>query len=241
MESNQGEDRQDRGQIRDVRKVEELPGAILDALMEGMGKNPADFAILGMGFYVGYEGFDVMGFLMKPFNDMIGKIAAIFSPQGAVDLLKLTQLGGFGGIESLTQPLATLPVQMGAGWADLIKMVSGVSVYPNKHITPATKMPASLPPGVSYYGPPPEGFEGEWPPYGTTLAALEDKIRSDPSKTSFVWEQWAAEMKLKVLMGCVGAICAYTISRPGVAQAMIGAAAEVVSGALQGAGEAVPL
>lgn len=249
----------ERGQVRDVKKIEDLPGAIIDSLLEGATAKAPDFAVLGMGFLVGYEGMDIMGFLMKPFNEMVDKVieafktAALMPVEAAAAALTsagdvagtiadLTRIGGFGKIESLVYPLASLPIQMGTGWNDLIKIITGLSVYPNKHITPATKAGVSLPPGVSYFGPPPVGYEGDWPPYGTTLSNLEaeKETAGEPAKTALEFEQLMAELKLKVLMGCMGALTAYILTRPGVVPAIVGTAGEIVSGALQGAGSAVP-
>lgn len=223
------------GKIMGVEKIEDLPKAILDTLLEGLSASPQDFAILGMGFLVGYEGMDIMAFLMKPLNDLVGQFGAVI--KGA------TGLGPVKTVMDLVYPMSTIPVQMGGLVQDISKLIGGPIWFPDKHITAASKMPSSLAPGVSYYGPPPAGVAAaDWPPHGISLAKLQDNIAnaSDADKAKLTLEQIVAEQKIKILMGCIGAITAYTLTRPGVAQGIVGALGNVVSGALQGAGAAVP-
>jgi len=217
------------GKVSPIDSLEELPKKVLDSLLEGLTAAPQDFAIMGMGFVVGYEGMDVMAFLMKPLNDML---------LGFGDLLKGAAMKPL----ELVLPLANLPIQMGAGALDLLKLVGGPVIFPDKHITPAAKGMAGS--GTSYYGPPPADFVGQWPPYGITLSSLQQKIDDlpdGPDKTKLTFEQWAAEVKIKVLMGFMGAILAYTITRPGVAQTIVTEIGDTMQAAIRATGEAVPL
>lgn len=234
-----------RGLIRDIHSIEDLPKALFDSFLEGLTAAPQDFAIMTMGFIVGYEGIDLLGQIMKPFNDMMQNVVKGIS--GSVtDLTKLLPIGTFD--------MANMPVQMGGLVQDLTKLVANglddtgdltklLTLFPNKHITPAIRMPGDLGPGVSYYGPPPSGYTGDWPPYGTTLSKLEtEKMEADKAEL-WKWEleQILTEQKLKIITGCVAAISAYAITRPGVAQSIMGAIGSMIQGALVGAGEAVPL
>ena len=233
----------DLGAVADIKKIEDLPAKIFDAMLEGLAKKPAEFVVLGMGFLLGYEGQDIMAYIMRPFTDMIKSITSLKLSSGTS--LTSAVATGLGNQPALQYPVSTIAVQMGFGWNDLVKAATGVAIFPNKHITPASKLANELPPGVSYYGAAPEGFQGDWPPYGTTLAELEDKIRNaknDGKPTAGLsLEQWAAEFKIKVLLGCVGALTAYTLSRPGVAQTLITEIGDTVQAGIRAMGEAVPL
>ena len=223
------------GKIKGVERIEDLPKAILDAMLEGLTAAPQDFAILGMGFLVGYEGMDIMAFLTKPLAGIADNFVKAVSG--------VAQLGGTFSSLDLVYPMGSLPVQMGGIAQDISKLVGGPVIFPDKHITQASKNPSALGPGVSYYGPPPAGVDPkDWPPYGITLQKLEDskKAAPDADKWKYELEQILSEQKIKILMGCMGAITAYTLTRPGVMPAIAGALGNVVSGALQGAGAAVP-
>jgi hypothetical protein len=223
------------GKIMGVERIEDLPKAILDTLLEGLSANPQDFAILGMGFLVGYEGLDVTAFMMRSLKDMVDNFGQILI-KGITGTISKT-------VEDLVYPMSQIPVQMGGIIQDISKLIGGPVWFPDKHITPATRMPSSLGPGVSYYGPPPAGIAAaDWPPYGISLAKLQDSIASaaEADKAKLMLEGIIAEQKIKILMGCIGAITAYALTRPGVAQSLVGALGNVVSGALQGAGSAVP-
>lgn len=236
----------DQGLLTTIEKLQEVPLRTIEALLEGLSAKPADFAIMGLGFVCGYEGIDLMQMMMKPFKDMAGSIIGI--AKNPADILKL--VGG-----PIVPQIDLSAVAMNAsGIVDLIKITSvplgGVfgnvadksgifSLFPNKHITPATKNPSMLAPGVSYYGPPPSGFTGPWPPYGTTLANLEDQklTASDEDKWKYELEQWWLEARIKIVMGCAGAILAYMVTRPGFVTEMVKGVGEIT----KGIGEIVPL
>jgi len=227
----------DQGVIQTIDKLKEVPLRTLEALLEGLDKDPVNFAVLGLGFICGYESIDIMGVMMKPFKDILGNVT---------DLTKLA-----GG--PIIPQFDLSAVAMGPmGLLDLVKLVGGplglgdkadlsgiYSIFPNKHVTPASKNPNMVAPGVSYYGPPPTGFTGPWPPYGTTLANLEDEknAAADENKWKYDLEQWWLDQKVKIVMGCTGAIIAYMITRPGFVTGMASAVAE----SIKGLGEIVPL
>ena len=237
---------QSRGRIRDIESIEDLPKALVDSFFEGLTTAPQDFAIMAMGFIIGYEGYDLVGMLLKPVNEMVTN-AVKGMVSGAGELARNTAIGAFD--------MANMPIQMGGTLQDIAKLAAQVAdgtgdltkiltLFPNKHITPATKMAPELGPGVSYWGPPPEGYDPEkWPPYGTTLSKLEDEKTAhaaDDDWWKWEFEQIAAELKLKVITGCIGGITAYALTRPGVLQSIGQSISTIVAGALEGAGEAVP-
>lgn len=214
----------DQGKLDTIEKIEELPYRAVEALLEGLSTKPADFAIMGLGFVVGYHGLDVAAFIQKAMVDGMNK--AIEAAKGAA----------FKPLE-LALDLGAIPIDPAGIALEIVRLVGGPAL-PNKHITPATKRPDLLQPGVSYYGPPPVGFEGEWPPVGTTLSKLQDgkDNASDEDKWKWDLEILLADFKLRMVLGCAGAITAYTLSRPGVLTGMASAAAE----GIKGIGEIVP-
>ncbi len=218
------------GSIDTIEKLKDVPLKTIEALLEGLSSSPADFAVLGLGFIVGYEGIDIMSMLTKPITDGMIKGASVIAGIADSNLVK-----------SATSPLvptfdlAAVPMSA-SGIADLAKIVSDgmIDVFPNKHITPATANPNMLGPGVSYFGPPPEGQTGPWPPVGTTLSNLEDqRLReTDPwREKKLAIEQWWIEHRVRIVMGAAGALIAYALTRPGVAIELIKTGSSMFGGA----------
>lgn len=225
----------DQGVLSTIEKLKEVPLRTVEALLEGLAKRPEDFAIMGLGFVVGYEGIDIMGVLFKPIKDILGNLG---------DLTKLA------GGPIVPQVDLSAIAMAASSVVDLVKLATGpitgdyktlFGLFPNKHITPASKNPNLLAPGISFYGPAPTGFTGPWPPYGTTLGTLEDQIQNAVPGSGEDWnlrfEQWWVEQKVKIVMGCTGAILAYMVTRPGFVTGIISGIGELT----KGVGEIVPL
>jgi hypothetical protein len=213
----------DQGSLASIDKLKEIPLRTIEAILEGLDKDPVNFAVLGLGFVVGYEGIDMMGILFKPIKDLLS---------GLPDLAKLA-----GG--PIVPQFDLSAVAMGASsLVDLAKLATGgdagilENLFPNKHIAPASKNPNLLAPGISYYGAPPAGYTGEWPPLGTTLGRLEDEIRNAPEadKPKYAFEQWWLEQKVRIVMGCTGAIVAYMLTRPGFVSESLKGIGEITKG-----------
>lgn len=220
----------DQGTIATIDKLKEVPLRTIEALLEGLTKDPANFAVLGLGFIVGYEGIDMMGVLFKPIRDLLS---------GLPDLAKLAS----GPI--IPQFDLSSVAMNASSMVDLAKIATGGDtgllggLFPNRHITPASKNPNLLAPGISYYGAPPVGYTGNWPPYGTTLGKLQDEIDkvSAEKKLKYTFEQWWLEQKVKIVMGCTGAIVAYMLTRPGFVPETLKGLGEIT----KGIGEIAPL
>lgn len=232
----------DKGTLETIDRIGEIPKRTVEALLEGLTKNPADFAIMGCGFIVGYEGLDVMGYMMRQMKEMVVGAASMMAnlPAGTspiTDFMKLLPLR----VEDYSIDVANLPTELGGGIGGIFEFLSksiGGPEWPGKHITPASKGEITTP-GISYWGPPPEGWTGAWPPYGITLSQLEGAKKAAADKDKWKWdlELVLADAKLKIVLGCLGAIAAYTISRPGFISGVLSGVGDIT----KGVGEIVPL
>ena len=88
------------GVLEPIASLEDLPKKIMEAILEGFAKQPQDFAVLGLGFFCGYEGYDVLEHFMKAVPlaksnpaDLAIRMGAgplgVLMPQAAVDVAKL--------------------------------------------------------------------------------------------------------------------------------------------------------
>ena len=218
----------DQGKLERIEKIQDLPLRMAEAILEGISSKPGDMAVLGMGFFAGYMGYDMVQYMMRPFKEMIGS---------AGDTLGQIP----NRITDVVFPLADLPIEIAAGPLSgtvdtLMRAVGGPAIMPGKRITPATKGQVTSP-GVSYYGPAPTGFAGDWPPHGITLAQIQAEIdKDDENKPWWEFELIAAETELKLVCGCMSAIAAYALTRPGAIQGIL----EGLGSITQGVGEIVP-
>ena len=109
------------GALKSIEDWEDVPKRLLETIMEGLAKEPSKWMVMGLGFYLGYKGFDVL----KWFVNTIGKIGSevgdtildavtdlpslAFAPVNIiVDLLK--SLTGAQTDPDLVGSIATVPV-----------------------------------------------------------------------------------------------------------------------------------
>lgn len=213
----------DEGRLDVIERAREIPLRLAEGILEGLASKPGDMIVLGMGFYAGYMGFDLMEYMMRPFKEF-GKVlgsASIGLPIKAADL---------------AFDVANMPIEIGAGLGGAISDIGAAvgigDLIPGKRITPATKGQITTP-GISYYGPPPTGYSGEWPPYGITLAQIKGEIDKAPSatdKAKWTFEYWWAETNLKLVCGCLSAIGAYAVTRPGFVPGVLSGIGEITKG-----------
>ena len=87
----------DEGVLKSIESWEDMPKRLLEAIMEGLAKEPSKWAILGLGFYLGYKGMDVLAYFTKNFaaiaNGMTGGGATAFF-DAQMDLNKLMIIPG---------------------------------------------------------------------------------------------------------------------------------------------------
>lgn len=212
----------DDGKLKQIENLRDLPLRMAEGILEGMASKPADFMVLGMGFFAGYMGYDLMTYMMRPFQEALGAMGK-----------------GIGELPSkvacMTFPLADMPIEVGAGLGlGTVDKLTGI--FPGKHITPATKGQITAP-GVSYYGPPPKDYQGDWPPHGITLAQIQAEIEKDNDKRPlWEFELLTAETELKLVCGCLSALAAYALTRPGTIHGIL----QGIGSITEGFGEVVP-
>lgn len=64
-----------QGAIETIASVEDVPLKMLEAILEGIQREPTRFVCMGLGFYLGWKGLDVMNQLMGPFKGIADAIA----------------------------------------------------------------------------------------------------------------------------------------------------------------------
>ena len=62
------------GALKSIEDWEDMPKRLLEAIMEGLAKEPSKWAIMGLGFYLGYKGMDVFKYFTKSFAAAGGAI-----------------------------------------------------------------------------------------------------------------------------------------------------------------------
>lgn len=165
------------GVLETISKLEEIPKRLAEAILEGMSKEPQEFIILGLGFFVGYEGYDILDWLLKGLHTklkaetpadiathaVLGPVSFL-APKTALDITKVAVFPWFGALEAF--------------WNANIDL----SQVPFKQ-----------------------------------KQRTDEDIGNDPDKseTQKAIEVWAHDQKARILLGAMGAIAAYAITRPG--------------------------
>lgn len=100
------------GAIKTITDIEEVPLKMLESILEGMAKDPKSYIALGLGFYIGYEGYDVLKWFMSNMRILrvdadaadVATSAALgvasFVP-GAVDVGKIVLFPWLSGLQVL--------------------------------------------------------------------------------------------------------------------------------------------
>lgn len=78
------------GAIEKLQKPEEIPFAFLEGILEGLAKDPVRYTGVAIGFYLGYQGYDVLTWLMSRFK--ISKMASA-APDNPVEFMTAAALG----------------------------------------------------------------------------------------------------------------------------------------------------
>ena len=76
------------GALRSIEEWDDIPKRLLEAIFEGMAKEPSKWIVMGLGFYLGYKGFDVF----KWFVDTIGHAGSDIGEtilDSAIDMAKV--------------------------------------------------------------------------------------------------------------------------------------------------------
>lgn len=180
------------GVLETISKLEEIPKRLAEAILEGMSKEPQEFIILGLGFFIGYEGYDVLDPFLKGIHAKMKSPAdaatiallgplSLALPKQAIDIAKVAVFPWFGALEAF--------------WNANIDL----SQVPFKQ-----------------------------------KQRTDEEIRTDPNKSDGqkAVEIWAHDQKARILLGAMGAIAAYAITRPG----FFAGIGEIV----KGIGETVP-
>ena len=85
------------GALKSIEDWEDMPKRLLEAIMEGLAKEPSKWAVMGLGFYLGYKGMDVLKYVSGNLNAIAtaatGGGAPIFV-DAMIDLNKLMIIPG---------------------------------------------------------------------------------------------------------------------------------------------------
>ena len=200
------------GALRSIEKIEDIPKRILEAIFEGLAKEPSKWMIMAFGFYLGWKGIDVF----KHFMNIINGLIDIGS-----DILK-----DLGDAVIKTSTLAVLPAFDAVSFLlSLFGSITGPSKAKAPDAEPDTSFRESET-GVVHKG------RGYSPSVAKTSAEVEADI-ADPEQTATDADGFAHDLDVRMIAGAMGAISAVMITQPG----FFAGIGEIV----KGIGEIVPL
>lgn len=235
----------DAGKIDTLEKASEIPLRFVEAVLEGMTTAPARYAAIGLGFYLGYEGYDVLTWLMSRFRISGTKIAASVAesaPDNPVEFMVAASLGpvGFipGAIDAATilmypwtAPLGKLldSTKTPQEHRDELKMKTFDGKLTSGDLLDAWTKDAGVTPLST--------LSSILEVAKTMAAAIADQVEADiaAGETSPEMEKLKDSWELlrrRILMGSFGAFAALLLTSPG----FLGGIGEIV----KGVGEIVP-
>ena len=73
------------GALAGIESLMDVPKRLLEAIMEGLAKEPSKWMVIALGFYLGYKGMDVLKYFVQMFKAVAGKVGEVVE-----DLTKAT-------------------------------------------------------------------------------------------------------------------------------------------------------
>ena len=73
------------GALAGIESLMDVPKRLLEAILEGLAKEPSKWMVIGLGFYLGYKGIDVLKYFMTVFKGVTSKVGEVVE-----DLTKAT-------------------------------------------------------------------------------------------------------------------------------------------------------
>ncbi len=202
-----------QGVLTPLDQFSDFPARLAEAILEGIAKKPDEFLVLGLGFFVGYEGYDVMAHFMSGLSilntpqspeDILARAAmglpGLLMPQSLVDVSKVVVFPWLGPIEKLKE--------IGDPAAALQKYISGYTASSGSMMGAVAK-----------------NIAGQ----ANTQGITTDEDKTDMEK---LLAAWGHDVKARLLLGALGALTAYMVTRPGFFSGI----GEIV----KGVGEIVP-
>lgn len=59
--------------LSSIESLSEVPTKLLESIMEGLAKEPSKWIVMGLGFYVGWQGYDVIKYFVGALKGEEGK------------------------------------------------------------------------------------------------------------------------------------------------------------------------
>ena len=73
------------GALEGIESLADVPKRLLEAILEGLAKEPAKWMVIALGFYLGYKGIDVLKYFITVFKGLAGSAGEVID-----DLTKAT-------------------------------------------------------------------------------------------------------------------------------------------------------
>ena len=73
------------GALASIESLIDVPKRLLEAIMEGLAKEPSKWMVIALGFYLGYKGIDVLKYFITVLKGIAGAAGAVID-----DLTKAT-------------------------------------------------------------------------------------------------------------------------------------------------------
>ena len=200
------------GALRSIENIEDIPKRILEAIFEGLAKEPSKWMVMAFGFYLGYKGIDVFKHFMNILNDLIEAGSEIMKDLGdaAIDVSKMAVVPALDVVSFLTAMFGS---------------IVGPTAPKDPEADPDTTFRESET-GVTHKG---RGYTASVPRTSEDMAAAV----ADPDDPTTSTDGWAHELEVRLIAGAMGAIAAVMVTQPGFFAGL----GEIV----KGVGEIVPL
>jgi len=188
--------------LKSITSMEEMAYRIPETILEGLAKNPKDFVILGLGFFLGWEGLDIFGAISKGF---------INSVMGAA------------------KGTAALPLDLSKSILDTANI-------------PPSMLKFIFAPAMLLFGKPSGTISKAHFEDISVLRMTQEELDAQAAKTGTTDPALAfqinwTDIEMHLITGCLGALTAYALTRPGAIGEIIAGVGDIV----KGIGEIVPL
>ena len=205
------------GALRSIESIEDIPKRIIEAIFEGLAKEPSKWMVMAFGFYLGWKGIDVFKYFMNILNDLVDVGGEILKDLGdaAMDMAKIIVLPSLS-------PVSFLLGMFGS----IVGPVKPKDPDAGVESAPAGSTELSATSEINKGG---KGFSA---PVARTSEEIAAAV-ADPDDSTTTSDAWAHELEVRMIAGAMGAIAAVMVTQPGFFAGL----GEIV----KGVGEIVPL
>ena len=97
------------GALKSIEDWEDMPKRLLEAIMEGLAKEPSKWVVMGLGFYLGYKGMDVFQYFIQNFGAIANQVTGGGATMFAGAMMEMNKIMLVPG-----EPIKQLLIALGA-------------------------------------------------------------------------------------------------------------------------------